>query len=201
MAFGMEVGTHRSTLDRARLARAALVTVIFLVLGVVALCSWTPGAAARGQARCVADGHSARPYDSWPTAAEEMVPPGARAIRLCRYAGQNDPKPLALARAVRVGAPRAVRALVWQFDAVPLPRPGTPPETLVCPLDDGSEILAYFAYAHRAIVAVRVGLAGCSEVTNGHVVGYGYRELTLIRKLARLTGYRGIMLPGQPGTR
>jgi hypothetical protein len=106
-----------------------------------------------------------------PAARHQLVPRGATEVALCRYRGLN-PRPKdfgTLLRSRRIVAADAVASLRSQFDALP-PPPVLPPGTGVsCPLDDGSEILAIFAYRHAADDPVRVALGGCGGVRNGHV--------------------------------
>jgi hypothetical protein len=95
-----------------------------------------------------------------------MVAPGAVSVDLCRYHGLNPP---ALAGRLELGrtfnSVATVARLRRELDA--LPAQGN--AVFHCPMDDGSEILAIFAYAHAQYDPVTIGLSGCRLVSNGHL--------------------------------
>jgi hypothetical protein len=137
--------------------RRALVSVA--VLAALA----ATGAPARAAAACPATAPTltapARPGSG------ALVPEGAISLLVCRYHGLNP-----AATAHRLSGSRLVTAkaevsrLATELDALP-----TAPRGIHCPLDDGSELTARFAYAHAAPVLVTVGLTGCRTVTNGRI--------------------------------
>jgi len=120
----------------------------------------------------------------------ELVPDGPVALRLCRYAGINDPLPLALARSRIVTQKVLVAHLAQELDTLPPFPTGHPPH---CPSDDGSQIVALFAYASSQHVTVAFDRTGCNRVTNGDLVriANGYQDTPaaqhLNTELSRLT--------------
>jgi hypothetical protein len=120
-----------------------------------------------------------------------LAPPGATAIRLCRYGALPS---LLLQRSVLQTSLSLVSGLVRVFDRLPQPPPGP----VACPADNGSQIVALVAYPAGQRVTISVDLTGCAIVTNGSLsrsaagVGtprpYGPQ---LLAELGRLTGYRG----------
>lgn len=102
---------------------------------------------------------------AWPAARKRLAPPGAAAIRLCRYSGLNAHPPLTLAGGRLVRAPGLVAVLVADFDRLLAGSPGA----VACPADDGSQILALLAYPGGRTVTISAGLTGCALVTNGSV--------------------------------
>ena len=132
--------------------------------------------------------------NGWSPPHVVLAPAGASAVRLCRYSGLNAHPPLTLARAALHTSPSLVRRLVREFDRLPALGPGV----LVCPFDDGSEIVALLSYPDRHAVAISVGLLGCATVSNGNLhrtasgIGSPRRLGTqLLVELEHLTGYRG----------
>ncbi|MGA8334422.1 MAG: hypothetical protein WB761_06760 [Solirubrobacteraceae bacterium] len=61
-------------------------------------------------------------------------------------------------------AHKAVAFFAGELDALPLPD-----GTVVCPDDDGSQVVATLTYPQSRSVAVSVGLRGCETATNGTV--------------------------------
>jgi len=80
-----------------------------------------------------------------------LVRAGARSLLLCRYNGLN---PAATARRLRssrrVTARREIAALAAELDVLP-----SLPKLVNCPFDDGSEIVATFAYKSGGDVVVQ----------------------------------------------
>ena len=89
-----------------------------------------------------------------------LVRAGARSLLLCRDDGLN---PAATARRLRssrqVTARREIAALAAELNALP-----SLPKLVNCPFDDGSEIVATFAYKSGGDVVVQIGLTGCRVV-------------------------------------
>jgi hypothetical protein len=135
----------------------------WLIASVVAVLACGVAAAARtvgseGLARCP----SIAPSLAAPGAgsAGRLVRAGARSLLLCRYNGLN---PAAAARRLRssrqVTARREIAALAAELNALP-----SLPKLVNCPFDDGSEIVATFAYKSGGDVVVQIGLTGCRVV-------------------------------------
>jgi hypothetical protein len=129
----------------------------------------------------------------WPATLHELAPPGASAIRLCRYG--TLPR-LALERARLVTDSGLVKKLVDDFNRLPPP----PVPTFNCPADFGSRIDALLAYPAGQRVTVSVDLTGCAPATNGNLdrlaAGFGTPRAygpQLLAELGRLSGYRGIV--------
>jgi hypothetical protein len=117
-------------------------------------------------------------------ASFKLVPSGARHAVLCRYAGLNDPSPQTLAGSGALRSRRKVRALAKSFNR--LPEPGSEPRS--CPSDDGSVVIARFAYRHAPEVTVWTRLGGCNQVTNGALTRLALGHAALLARLQRLTG-------------
>jgi hypothetical protein len=144
-------------------------------------------------ARCAAKASAQVRPNAWGPAMRQLAPPGATAIRLCRYSGLNGPHPLHLARSVTAPRGRLVRLLVREFDRLPRFAPGA----IACPMDDGSQVVALLSYPGGHSVSISVGLTGCTRVTNGDVVrtalGIGPSPRSgpsLLEHLERLTRHR-----------
>jgi hypothetical protein len=128
------------------------------------------------------------PLNPWPAAAHELAPPGASAIRLCRYNGFNGPHARALASSALVGSSRAVAALVSELDAL---KPQS--SRVFCPMDDGVEIDLLLGYRSGQAVHIRVEPTGCETVTNGRVTRTAATTAAgtkLLATIEQLTGYR-----------
>jgi hypothetical protein len=112
-------------------------------------------------------------HNAWAQARERLAPTGPDAIRLCRYAGLNDPPPGRLVRSRLLSDSALVTRLVRQFNELP----PFPPGGFACPSDDGSQILAQLAYPNGKQVTIAFELTGCQGVSNGDLVrianGYG----------------------------
>ena len=127
----------------------------------------------------------------WPATLNQMAPPGATAIRLCRYG--RLPR-LSLERARLVTNSSLVNRLVDDFNRLP----PAPAGVVNRPVDVGSRVDALLAYPERQRVAVDVELTGCAAATNGNLhrlaAGLGTPRAygpQLLAELGRLTGYRG----------
>ena len=115
----------------------------------------------------------------WKAARHAIVPPGPSAVRLCRYRGLGD-SPAALERTVKVSRPRVLRRLVRRLDGLP-----DAAGTYACPNDDGSQVVAHFAYPDGHRLTVAIGFSGCRLATNGRRSGVATDAL--LRLLRRLT--------------
>jgi hypothetical protein len=104
----------------------------------------------------------------WTAAKSELVPDGAGALRLCRYAGLNAKPRSALVDQKLVDEHKTVARLVGELDAL-MP---FPPGGFACPADLGSEILILASYPSHQRLRVSVELTGCGSVTNGSVVDW-----------------------------
>jgi hypothetical protein len=95
-----------------------------------------------------------------------LAPKGATSVLLCRYHGLN-PSTTAhhLERARLLTAANQVAQLTTELDALPRASGVTH-----CPMDDGSELTAVFAYPRAATATVYVGLTGCRAVSRGRLV-------------------------------
>lgn len=121
-----------------------------------------------------------------PGAAHELVPPGARAVLLCRYTGLNAPSgDFRLTVHVRVGDRATVTRLARELDALAPTR-----DVYHCPLDTVVDIVARFTYARGPQDPVTIDLTGCNPVTNGHRsrdAGVSAAGRSLVGALARTT--------------
>ncbi len=113
-----------------------------------------------------------------------LVPPGARTVLLCRYAGVPSQR---LKKAVRITKHSTVLELAKLLDSLkPLPQ-----GTTSCPSDDGSQVLAVFRGprgTRQDRVLVQPG--GCSKATGGGLNRTalsppGPRLIRLLKKLTR----------------
>jgi len=162
----------------------------FAVAGVAALCSLA-GAAQAGQttpAQCAAKAPIELPVNAWAPARKQLAPPGAKAIRLCRYNALGTRPPRSLARSALVTSSATVKAIVSELDQLP-----RIPRAIFCPADTGAEIDALIAYADGNGVLVQISLSGCTIVSNGSVarwVGPSTAGRELLAQVERLTGYR-----------
>jgi hypothetical protein len=158
---------------------AALVALV-----VVIAVSVSPAAAtAPSPAVCPTHSLTAVAPNSWAPARRELLPTGALALRLCRFAGFAGTQPPKLAGSREVTSAAAIAQLTHDLDALP----PFPKVALPCPLDNGSQVdvLAAFPGGHR--VTVSYDSTGCQRVTNGDVVkiANGYRDAALAARLRR----------------
>ena len=118
------------------------------------------------------------------------MPSRPTAIRLCRYSGGNDRPSGKLVRGRLIVNRAVVIPLVREFNRLP----PVPSGVIACPGDDGSEVVALFAYPHGRRVAVALKKTGCEGVTNGDFedIADGFGRAAqfgpqLVAKLQRLT--------------
>ena len=102
------------------------------------------------------------PVERWSAARAELAPPGASAIRLCRYSGLNAHPRLTLVGSRLLESRNLVQQLVSEFDRLP-----SLTGAVACPADDLSQVLAVLTYPAGHQVTITVGLTGCALVTNG----------------------------------
>jgi hypothetical protein len=161
-----------------------------LVAGLIALGSAAAQAGTTTPAQCAKKALIELPVNAWAPARKQLAPPGATAIRLCRYNALGTRPLRGLARSALVTSARTVQAIVSELDQLPpLPR-----GVFSCPADDGAEIEALLAYAGGNGVVVQIDLTGCGTVSNGSVVrwaGSTKAGRELLAQTERLTGYRG----------
>jgi len=163
-----------------------------VVVGILAAALAVGAAAQAGSAptpaACAAKEFVELPANAWAPARKQLAPPGASAIRLCRYNALNTKPPLALARSALVTSTKSVKAIVAELDALrPLPK------GVFCPLDDGADIDALLAYSDGHAVIVRFELTGCGAVSNGSVTRWAGNSTAgsdLLALIERLTGYK-----------
>lgn len=155
------------------------------------------GAATVTPAACAPKAPVELPYNSWPAARKELAPPGAAAIRLCRYNGLNTKPVRGLAAQALVSEPKAVAAIVRELDALPKVPPGAIFSSVRrCPAGDGSIVDALIAYPGGQGVLVSIDLSGCLNVSNGNVtrmIGYGKNTKpgnALLATVKRLTHWK-----------
>jgi len=198
-AAGMcDVGSSARS-PRGRPRRRAPYGAVF----VLALATWALaacGASSRGassvtgtaQAAPCPPGHQQKlARNPWRLASQRLVPLGAAAMRLCRYAGVNGHPPGALVHSRLVTDPVLLGELTEQFNGLP----AFPPGPVSCPIDDGSQILALLVYADGRNVTIASDLTGCQLVTNGDLIrtaaGFGAAPQAgerLLHELERLDG-------------
>ena len=153
------------------------------VVGALALAAG--GASGASVIACPASARQAA-VSARPGAARRLVPPGARAVLLCRYSGLDSP-----GTAFRLTVQRLVdnevtaARLTRELDAL------TPATGVYhCPADSAANVVARFLYATGAQDPVTVDLTGCNGVTNGHVhreAGVSAAGRSIVGALARLT--------------
>ena len=124
----------------------------------------TPAGTTRPRA-CPPTAPAELPAPRWRAAHAELAPPGASAIRLCRYSGLNAHPRLRLTRMRLLTAPPTVRRTVADLGRLP----AGPTGAVACPSDDGSQILARLAYPDGHALTISVALSGCGPVTNGSI--------------------------------
>ncbi len=139
--------------------RLALAAITASALAVGAL----PGAGAARSAACPPRSPRTIAANPWKPAQSELAPTGATRIRLCRYSGMNQHPALSLTGSRLIRGHRMIRQLVGRFDALPSP----PPAAVICPMGDGSQILALLSYRRGHTVTVSFELTACNDVTNG----------------------------------
>lgn len=141
-----------------------------LTMGLLAGCGSNASLATRSSARapapaaCSPKAPATVPAERWTAARQILAPPGAGAIRLCRYSGLNAHPRLTLVNSRLLESHSLVEQLVTELDRLP-PHSGA----VACPDDDLSQILAVLSYGDGHRVSISVGLTGCALVTNGSV--------------------------------
>jgi hypothetical protein len=118
--------------------------------------------------RCAAQRPVTLHQVAWSAARRELAPPGPVAIQLCRYSAEVGRPVLRLMSSRRLTAHKAVAFFVSELAALPRQHAG-----VVCPEDDGSQVVATLRYPKSRSVAVSVGLRGCEIATNGTVPADG----------------------------
>jgi hypothetical protein len=159
-----------------------------LVAGLIALASAAAQASSTTPAQCAAKAPIELPVNAWAPARKQLAPPGAKAIRLCRYNALGTRPLRGLAHSALVTSSATVKAIVNELDQLP-----RIPRAVFCPADNGAEIDALIAYADGNGVIVQIGLTGCVIVSNGSVarwVGSTTAGRELLAQVERLTGYR-----------
>lgn len=151
------------------LALIALPGVIAMVVILVSTASTTssggtkpsvaPGPFGRqGSAACAST--SRAPVNSRRSGAQdEVVPPGATAVLLCRYGPDGQ-----RVRERSVTSAGIVSRLAEELNALPIAK-----GAYSCPFDDGESLTADFSYPSGPENPVSIGLSGCALVSNGHV--------------------------------
>jgi hypothetical protein len=132
----------------------------------LALAAAGSGAGAARPDACPAGPLSTVPPNAWSAARLRLVPRGAAAVRLCRYLGSSEAPPHGLAHSTLLAGRAAIARLEGALDALP----AYPNAVFFCPLDDGSQVLALFAYAGGRHVTVAVQRTGCHRAGNGDLV-------------------------------
>ena len=119
----------------------------------------------------------------WAAARRELLPPGASALRLCRFnglVGTGEPK---LAGSREITSATQIAQLTHDLDALPR----YPKFALPCPLDNGAQVDVLAAFPGGQRVTVSYSSTGCNRVTNGDVVSIanGYKDEALAARLRR----------------
>jgi hypothetical protein len=119
--------------------------------------------------------------------AHVVAPPGAVALRLCRYSGVNAHPRRQLVRTADVRRRARVARLVGLLDRLP-----DMPSPVSCPNDDASRIVALVTYPRRRVLTLDIELSGCQTVSNGRVHKTAARPPgpALLATLKRLTARR-----------
>ena len=185
--------------------RCALIAITVAISAAISGCGTSAGstteapASVAPPAACSASAPASLPTERWRAARHLLAPPGAGAIRLCRYSGLNAHLRLALVRSRLLDRRTIVRQLVTEFDRLPSMREG-----VHCPKDDGSQILALLAYPGGREVSISVGLTGCALVTSGSVhrtaAGLGTPRAFGPQLLASLTQLVNVAQESKAGT-
>lgn len=194
-----------SRLVGARVCVAAAVMAI--ILAAVAACGSSatttagrPMTEAATRLACSPRVLASLPFERWSAARHRLAPPGASAIRLCRYSGLNVHPRLTLVSSRLIEGSGLVRELVSEFDRLPAPPAGA----TACPGDDGSQIAALLSYRGGHVVTITVGLTGCDEVSNGSVQrtaeGFGSPPPFGPQLIAQLEGLVSAHAPSESGS-
>lgn len=182
------------TIDRelTMLRRSAALAVAALALSAaIGIALHAAAAATTRPADCASKAPIELPVNAWAPARHELAPPGASAIRLCRYNALGVKPVRGLAASGLVSDPTSVRKLVGELDSLPVP-----PKLAFCPMDKGALIdliVAYGGGGDRGVL-VQVDLTGCATVDNGSVIRTAAGSAAghaLLAQIERLTGYKG----------
>jgi hypothetical protein len=136
-----------------------------LISAIAASVLWNaPPAAASGPSpRCAT--REPRPARPVLGGGRQLVPSGAAKLLLCRYRGLNSARTALRLRWYRLLTGRTeITSIATALDKLPRAK-----AAFHCPMDDGSAILATFAFAARRSVTIRVGLRGCRTVTGPYL--------------------------------
>jgi hypothetical protein len=123
-----------------------------------------------------------------PGAAEELVPPGATALRLCSYqnpssistskSGDVDPiRPASTTRALKRALVTSQAELRWFVQTFNELRSYPSGKAISCPADLGTKALALFSYAASPGDPVTIELTGCTAASNGHITRWASSEV------------------------
>jgi hypothetical protein len=167
------------------LALAALALSAVIGLGLHAA-----GAAPTRPPACGRQAPIELPLSPWAAERSELAPPGASAIRLCRYNALGVNPPRGLAASAVVSDPRIVDRLTKELDSLP-----SLPRLEDCPLDTGAVIDLIVAYRDNEHgLLVQAELTGCAVVETATVdrtAGTTAAGHALLATIEELTGYKG----------
>jgi hypothetical protein len=149
----------------------------------VAFAAAQAAATAPSAPRCPAHSISNVATNRWAPARRELLPPGASALRLCRFnglVGTGEPK---LAGSREITSAAQIAQLTHDLDALP----PYPKLALPCPLDNGAQVDVLAAFPGGQRVTVSYDSTGCNRVTNGDIVSIanGYKDEALAARLRR----------------
>lgn len=135
--------------------------------------------------------NSPNKYCLTPTATElnqELVPETPCAIVLSRYAGLPAHVGTKLVGRVQLRSPSLIHSLTSEFNSLPHHVAGA----IVCPDDDGSEIVASLKYPHHQDLRLTITLTGCMGARRGSLTrsALGRSGAKLIGQLERLVSRR-----------
>jgi hypothetical protein len=161
---------------------SAVVTCLALLVGAAS-------AAAKSPPLCHTKAPQTVAPNSWAPSQTQLAPPGAGAIRLCRYTPLSAHQKIARATLLRRQV--WVAKLIREFNVLSPPPSGT----VACPADLGLMIVALLAYPDGHTVTILMDASGCTTVTNGNLIRtiavppplFGPKLLT---ELEHLTGLR-----------
>jgi len=157
------------------LSAGLIAGTIVVALATAAFASSTRAAAARTAAPACPARDTSTMASTRGGSRMTLVPSGAVQLLLCRYSGLNGPPPFPATTRFGLITERLltstsqVENLADALNALPAPSA----YAISCPVDTGERIIAYFVYRSGARNPVTVGLTGCQEVTNGHVLRNG----------------------------
>lgn len=144
------------------MTKIALVAMLLAAAGHASASGRSSGPICASHDRAVAS-------SSRPGAKSELVPPGPRSVLLCRYSGLGQHPRSATAFGLIEDLLVTKRATVTSI-ASRLNRLRSSPGAFACPADFGDAIVAVFSYGSGRVDTVKVGLSGCTLVSNGQVV-------------------------------